>query len=181
MTHLYRIGLTALSLVGGCPEWPLPVDGPASDLPVTSPISELPELEPPCDQADCGGPTPECLFGETFYDLRHLESPHLTLSADAWIRADADLSDPHERQQLVLAVRQSTHRDVSTVGEALERVDEHEVRRIWLTPPSGQPRYVVYEYGAGDNSYGAFFAAGDLTVLADIHDGDIMNCRVHHE
>jgi hypothetical protein len=172
MTNLHRIGLTTLLLVGACPEWPV------GDVPVATPVPELPELEPPCDQADCGGPTPECLFGETFYDLH--QSPYLSLSADEWIRADAELTDPDEREQLVLAVRQSTHTDVTTVSEALERVDEGEVRRIWLTPQSGQRRYVVYEYGAGDNSYGAFFAAGDPTVLASIHDGDILDCRVYH-
>jgi hypothetical protein len=168
MKHAFRLGLFTLSMLG-C-NWPWPIDVPVDELPVDEP--------PGCDDGSCEPPSPECLFGETFYELRQGEAEQLTLSPEEWIRADAELTDAVEREQLVLAVRQSSYDHVTTVAEALEAVDEDEVRRIWLTPEAGEPTYVVYEYGAGDNSYGAFFAAGELTVLANIHDGDIMNCLV---
>lgn len=40
--------------------------------------------------------------------------------------------------------------------------------------------FVVYEYGAGDNSYGAFFEQQGTTVLASIHDGDLLICVKRH-
>jgi hypothetical protein len=162
MKHAFRLGLFTLSMFG-C-NWPFPVD--------ELPVDELPTDESPVE------PAPDCLFGDTFYALRSGEVDAVTLSPEAWIRDDAELTDPVEREQLVLAVRQSSHDDVTTVAEALGRVDQHEVRRIWLTPEGGAPTYVVYEYGAGDNSYGAFFEAGELDVVANIHDGDVLDCTV---
>jgi hypothetical protein len=58
-------------------------------------------------------------------------------------------------------------------------VDEQEVRRVWFTHPASGREFVAYEYGAGDNSYGAFFARDALEVASQIHDGDLLECTVY--
>lgn len=119
-------------------------------------------------------PPPACLFGDTFYQLRS-EAP-LTIESETWIRALSDLESTLQGEQLVLAVQQSAHTDVTTPAEALARVDQNEVRHmLLLDAPTGR-RYEVFEYGAGDNSYGAIFREGTLQKVASIHDGDLLEC-----
>lgn len=134
------------------------------------------QLSSLCVGTGCPAPVTECLFGEQFPDIR--TNPDLELSADEWITSVDQLADDIEQQQLVLAVQQSSHTDVTTPEEALERVDQNEVRRIWLRHPATDRAFVVYEYGAGDNSYGAFFAQAQVDVAASIHDGDLLDCEV---
>jgi hypothetical protein len=120
-------------------------------------------------------PTP-CPFGEQFSDLR--EHPTLAIVSEVWIRHEDELPDDVERAQLVLAVQQSSHSDVRTPSEALARVDQQEVRRLELRERTGAGAFTVFEYGVGDNSYGAVFARGALPVLASIHDGDLLDCAL---
>jgi len=116
-----------------------------------------------------------CLFGEVFSDLR--TSKALTLDRERWIRDVAGL-DALTAEQLVLAVQQSSHTDVVTPDEALARVDQQEIRVIEFRELARERAFVVYEYGVGDNSYGAYFASDSSEVLAAIHDGDILSCSV---
>ena len=39
-------------------------------------------------------------------------------------------------------------------------------------------RSVTYDYGAGDNVYGAIYTAGTTTLAAEIHDGDFYACSL---
>jgi hypothetical protein len=131
----------------------------------------------------CTDPEPEepgvdpnaCLFGEVFSDIR--TNAALLITSETWIQSVDTLSDL-EAQQLLVAVQQSSHTDVTTASEALERVDQAEVRRMDFYELASERWFVVYEYGAGDNSYGAFFDQQGTTVLASIHDGDLLNCSV---
>jgi len=123
-------------------------------------------------------PNPEgerCLFGEVFWDIR--DDPALELASETWIRAAADL-DALTAAQLLLAVQQSSHTDVSTADEALARVDQGEVRLVELVERATGRAFRALEYGAGDNSYGAFFEAGSPVVVASIHDGDLIDCTI---
>jgi hypothetical protein len=132
-------------------------------------------LSTTCEGAGCPVlPTP-CLFGEQFSDLR--DHPTLAVVSEVWIRTEAQLANDVERAQLVLAVQQSSHTDVRSPSEALASVDEQEVRRLELQARTGPGAFTVFEYGAGDNSYGAIFARGSLDVLASIHDGDLVDCE----
>jgi hypothetical protein len=121
------------------------------------------------------GEVQSCLFGEVFSDIR--TSPVLTLDSERWIRSVEEL-DPLVAEQLLIAVQQSSHSDVVTPAEALERVDQQEVRQIAFRDSASERAFVVYEYGVGDNSYGAYFASDSSEVLASIHDGDILDCSV---
>jgi hypothetical protein len=78
--------------------------------------------------------------------------------------------------QIVEAVRESAHTDVTTVEEAFDRVDQHEINvRTMQLDGTGQ-FYVEIEYGAGDNSYGAIFYWGTAVKAAAIHDGFQEEC-----
>lgn len=121
-------------------------------------------------------PAPErCLFGEVFSDIR--TDPALLITSETWIRSVEGLSGL-DAEQLLIAVQQSSHTDVTTAGEALDRVDQAEVRKIIFYELASERWFAVYEYGAGDNSYGAFFDLDGTDVRAAIHDGDILDCAV---
>lgn len=81
-----------------------------------------------------------------------------------------------ERAQIVAAVQESTHTDVTTAEEAFDRVDEDEINRIVLRHEGTNQFYVEVEYGAGGNSYGAIFYWGTAHKAAAIHDGFQEEC-----
>jgi hypothetical protein len=130
-----------------------------------------------CTGSGCPLPMQSCLFGEQFSDLRG--NAALEVVSEEWLSSEAQLVDVLERDQLVLAVQQSSHTDVTTPNEALAVVDQQQVRRLVLEERSADGRsFSAYEYGVGDNSYGAIFETGTLTLVASIHDGDLLDCAV---
>lgn len=132
-----------------------------------------------CTGAGCPKSAPECLFGSTFYELMHGEQRNVEIVSEEQITNVAQLGSPDAGAQLVLAVQQSAHSDVTTPDEALSRVDQQTVRRLSLLDLASSRTYTAYEYGAGDNSYGAIFVGESLELAASIHDGDFLNCTAH--
>ncbi|MDB4974639.1 MAG: hypothetical protein JWN48_2980 [Myxococcaceae bacterium] len=129
-----------------------------------------------CLGAGCPPPPQVCLFGSQFSDL--------TTSARLHIDSDESLSEVSEittelmRDQVVLAVQQSSHTEVGTPEQALAAVDQGGVRHLELSETRGERAFSVYEYGVGDNSYGAVFEQGSLVLAASIHDGDFYDCKL---
>lgn len=116
-----------------------------------------------------------CLFGEVFADVR--SNSALTITSERWIR-DVDGIDALTGERIVRAVQQSSHSDVTTPEEALSLVDQAEVRVIAFEEIASGRAFFAYEYGVGDNSYGAYFPSNSSEVLASIHDGDVLDCTV---
>lgn len=81
-----------------------------------------------------------------------------------------------QKRQIVLALQESAHTDVTTVEEAFRRVDGQEINSIIMRQQTYNQFYVMIEYGAGDNSYGAIFYWGTDAMAAAIHDGDQEEC-----
>jgi hypothetical protein len=129
-----------------------------------------------CRGDGCPAPEPVCLFGSTFYDLLHGEERNVEILNEEWITSVTQVTDPISSAQLVLAVQQSSHTDVTTAAEALSRVDQQTVRRLSLLDEKDGRLFAAYEYGVGDNSYGAIFAHDTLMIVASIHDGDFLDC-----
>ena len=125
-----------------------------------------------CDGAGCGA-APACLFGDTFGDL--LASSAARVTGDRELRV-GDPQSALDKQRIVLAVQQSSHTDVTTVEQAFARVDQNVIRRVDLYDEAGARAFVAFEYGAGDNSYGAVFGHGVPTIVSQIHDGDLQAC-----
>jgi hypothetical protein len=130
--------------------------------------------EPPPQPEEPAGDA-ACLFGEVFSDIRTNDA--LLITSERWIDSVDGLTDL-EAEQLVISVQQSSHTDVTTAAQALERVDERRVRRMDFYELASERWFVVYEYGAGDNSYGAIFEQEGTGVVASIHDGDLLDCTV---
>lgn len=135
-----------------------------------------------CEGEGCAPPVdPDaCLFGETYWELRDQE--HLQLSTTLKITpANLATLSPENQQRLVRAVQESSHTDVTTPAEALSRVDQQELdlTRIWDV--DGRRVYLAFEYGVGDNSYGAIFDEVSDARAASIHDGDLLNCEPRRE
>lgn len=135
-----------------------------------------------CTGAGCAPPPPAstCLFGETYGDIDG--NPALQIINRNVITA-ATLSTllPEDQQHLVTAVQQSSHTDVTTPEEAIAAVDQGEVNVTWLAEPAARRTFIAFEYGAGDNSYGAIFNRTDGTMVTAIHDGDLLGCTVSAE
>jgi hypothetical protein len=118
----------------------------------------------------------ECLFGSSFRELLDGLSS-VTVAGDTEMTSVENL-EPLTREQLVLAVQQSSHTDVRTPEEAISRVDQQRVRLLGLWDVEGSRAFTAFEYGVGDNSYGAIFERGTTTIVASIHDGDFLGCSV---
>ncbi|MEZ4368505.1 MAG: hypothetical protein R2939_19830 [Kofleriaceae bacterium] len=131
---------------------------------------------------DCAGegcqpatPTDACLFGTTYGEL--LEDSPLTIVNQNLITAETlGWLLPEDQERLLLAVKESAHRDVTTPAEAIARVDQGQVNVTWFHDDAGRRGFISFEYGAGDNSYGAVFDRTDGAMAAAIHDGDLYDC-----
>ena len=132
---------------------------------------------------DCGGagcapvaPPSTCVFGSTYHDIFD-NNPDLTvINTNVITAATLATLTTDDRQRLMIAVQQSSHTDVTTPEEAILRVDQHEVNVTWIVEPEAQRTFIAFEYGAGDNSYGAIFERWSGEMVASIHDGDLEGC-----
>jgi hypothetical protein len=133
-----------------------------------------------CTGAGCEPPPPAtaCVFGDAYNDLDSRDALVVT-NRTRWTSA-AGLSDL-DRRRVVLAVQQSAHSDVTTAEEAFARVDQREINAVYIYEPEAARSFVALEYGAGDNSYGAYFEGRTDVMVAGIHDGDLEHCEVKAE
>lgn len=121
-----------------------------------------------------------CLFGDTYWELP--EQTHLQLSTRLKVTpANLDTLSAQNQQRLVRAVHESSHTDVTTPAEALSRVDQQELNLTRIWDLDGRRVFLAFEYGAGDNSYGAIFNDTTDARASSIHDGDLYNCEPRHE
>jgi hypothetical protein len=132
--------------------------------------------------AACTGPgcEPGCLFGSTYHEA--FTAPSLmTINTQVVTAANLDTLSASLQDMLVRAVHESSHTDVTTASEALMRVDQEELNLSFFAEPAALRTFVSFEYGAGDNSYGAFFEKRSGERAASIHDGDLYNCSAQRE
>ena len=125
-------------------------------------------------------PPPSCLFGATFGDIATNLALKINFTQSITAATLPTYSDEQKRR-LVVAVQQSAHTDVTTPEEAVSVVDQMQVNLDYVTEPAGRRQFAAYEYGAGDNSYGAIFDNATGEMVAKIHDGDLEACTVHRE
>ena len=134
-----------------------------------------------CNGAGCAPVDPNaCVFGATYHDLE--AQAHLAIANRNKIHPDTLRTlSAEDQHRLVLAVQQSAHTDVTTPEEAIARVDQQEVNVTWIVEPAARRTFVAFEYGAGDNSYGAIFSRADGAMVTNIHDGDLAHCTAKRE
>ena len=135
-----------------------------------------------CTGDGCAPPTDPnaCLFGDAYYEI--IDNPAITIINSTKIYpATLNTLTAEQQHQLLLAVKQSAHDDVTTPAEAIAAVDQEEVNVRWMVEPAAQRAFISFEYGSGDNSYGAIFSRTDGSMVTNIHDGDLENCTVKRE
>lgn len=117
----------------------------------------------------------DCVFGLTYHDI--FKASARIVVATKRILTEVDISTllPVQQDQLLTAVQQAAYEDVHTVEDAISVVDQKMVYYHELWEGSNGRAYQSYEFGAGDNSYGAIFELGTLKIAARIHDGDLYD------
>jgi hypothetical protein len=136
---------------------------------------------------DCAGdgctaaPAPSCLFGETFRDLTD-EGLVRVVGRTRFTSPTAPTTlTTLQEAQIIRALHASSHTDVMTIAQAFAAADQNEINLVWIWDGPGDRRFVAVEYGAGDNSYGAYFPVESAEPVAEIHDGDLLECTVKAE
>ncbi len=132
-------------------------------------------LRATCSEGECA-PPPSCIFGaftgEIFDGLTRL-----TVVSRTTLHSAEGL-DAITAAQIVDAIHESIHDDVTTAAEAFEAADQGEINVIELHDTVSGADYTFIEYGAGDNSFGRIFDAGTTHPVATDHDTDVEDCTV---
>lgn len=119
----------------------------------------------------------QCLMGDgEFWEVEDVHDGALLSSGNDELTS-ANMIQPQLAAQIIAAVNESSN-EVTTLAEAFDAVDGNVVNRYRFWDNLQQRTMIAIEYGAGDNSYGAFFVEDSATVAAGIHDGFIENCTV---
>jgi hypothetical protein len=127
-----------------------------------------------CSGSGCA-PANVCLFGSMFHELDTIAA--VTVTGRSVAKTPAELSTL-DQQRFIAAVQESAHTDVVTVEQAFAAVDQNEVNLVRIYEPAAARTYTAFEFGAGDDSYGAIFYWNTATKVAAIHDGDYQRCTV---
>ncbi len=125
---------------------------------------------------ECSVRPERCLFGGTYHELREssaFERESFTVVTPSGAAALSAL----QQEQLLSAV-QVAYEDATDLTSAMSSVDQSEINHLVLRELQSGRSFTVYEYGAGDNSYGAVFESDSPTLASQIQDGDLYACRV---
>ncbi|MCU0672052.1 MAG: proprotein convertase P-domain-containing protein [Myxococcota bacterium] len=113
-----------------------------------------------------------CVFGSVYRDV--FTSGALVVMSREVLTASSTL-DARATAQVIAAVDVASY-DPTTIEEAFGSVDGGEIHRTELWDASNRLAFTAFEYGAGDNSYGAIFEYGTTVFAARIQDGDLYEC-----
>src|SRR5690606_12045651 len=94
-----------------------------------------------------------CVFGAVYRDV--FRPGAIVVMSREVLTASSTLG-ALEIAQVLAAVDVSSY-EASTIEEAFDAVDGGEINRTELWDASARRAFTAYEYGAGDNSYGAIF------------------------
>lgn len=129
-------------------------------------------------QRSCEGPgceTTQCVFGDGFAELSDVHNGSLVNFGHKTLTIGSPRTALQDAQ-IIAALHESSHTDVTTVEEAFAAADGEEILRFRFWDQLAQRAFIAFEYGAGDNSFGAIFPDDSATPAAAIHDGDIAKC-----
>lgn len=115
-----------------------------------------------------------CLLGSSWGDLK-TSTAYTTVSSRV-VTTASQLSGV-AAQQALKAIRVA-YADSANLAAGLANIDQSELNVITLRHKTTGQVVDVYEYGAGDNSYGAVFKGGTLDTAAEIHDLDFYGCSL---
>lgn len=115
----------------------------------------------------------DCAFGTRFRDIEKLPNNAIVRDVVQTAADIAGLGDV-EREQIIIAARQSAFDDVASVEAAFDAFDQGELNVLDIVEISTGRPFRALEYGAGDNSFGAIFDLSSTTLVAVIRDGEML-------
>lgn len=125
------------------------------------------------DLEGCSVQPEVCLLGSSWSELRN--STAYTTTSERVVTMASELTGVAAEQALS-AIRVG-YEDATDLADGLTRIDGGELNVITRQHTSGQ-LVDVFEYGAGDNSYGAVFHGGTTMIAAEINDLDFYGCNL---
>ena len=124
------------------------------------------------DVASCTVTAQTCRLHQNFGDRR--ADPAWAQVSATTVKSASQLSGAQAANALQ-AIRVA-YSDATSLADGLTKIDQGELSVTVLD--NAGTRVEVYDYGAGDNTYGAIFLAGTTTLAAEIHDGDFYACSL---
>ena len=115
-----------------------------------------------------------CLMGSSWNDLKN--DPAFTRTSSRVVTQASELSGV-AAQQAYKAIKVA-YDDATDLADGLTKIDDGGLNVITLAHTTSGASVDVFEYGAGDNSYGEVFRAGTVTPAAEIHDLDFYGCSL---
>ncbi|MBC8067078.1 MAG: proprotein convertase P-domain-containing protein [Deltaproteobacteria bacterium] len=115
----------------------------------------------------------QCAFGTSYRDIERLPNNAIFREVTLTLDDVASLS-PVEREQVVLAARQSAFDQVESAEQAFEFFDQGELNVLEFFELGNEQAFSAYEFGAGDNSFGAIFEHGTTSLAATIDDSGLQ-------
>jgi|GEM_PF-2388450 len=126
----------------------------------------------PC--AEEGRAEADCTFGLTYRDTP--AQAHITTVHRAVHTLESAMSTPALEQAQIAAAASAVWGEALTLDAAFGVADAGRIGVVEFFDLSRSVGYTAVEFGAGDTSVGAFFAAGTTERVADIGDGDVVRC-----
>ncbi|MCP4448340.1 MAG: hypothetical protein GY811_23820 [Myxococcales bacterium] len=115
-----------------------------------------------------------CLFGQVYSEV--FENPRfLFVEKSKLVLADAQALTANEQSRILLTVGESGADSDISLQEAFAFVDSGEINKSRFWDGSNDLPFVAYEFGVGDNSFGAIFQADTGVLAARILDGDFYD------
>jgi hypothetical protein len=126
------------------------------------------------DLERCTARTQTCLLGPDWSTTR--TGGAFTIASSKVVTAASQLSGV-EAVNALAAIRVS-YPDTTSLASGLGRVDDRQLNVVNLVHTASGAKVTAFEYGAGDNSYGAIFKTGASDRVASIVDLTYYDCAL---
>ena len=113
-----------------------------------------------------------CTVGSSYRQFR--DGGALAVVSDRVVTSTAGLSAARVAQ--LVRAAQEAYEEVRTAADAFASVDGAMMNEVIRRDAASGKTFVAYEYGAGDNSYGAIFEGDSATPVGRVRDGDMYGC-----
>jgi hypothetical protein len=126
------------------------------------------------DLENCNVVPQTCLLGQSWGDLK--DSTAFVKTSERVVTQASQLTGVAATQ--ALAAIKIAYEDSSDLANGLSNIDQSQLNVITLRHTATGTVVDAFEYGAGDNSYGAVFRGGTVQVAAEIKDLDFYGCSI---
>ena len=126
------------------------------------------------DLENCATYAQTCALGNDWYQTRN--SGAFTIKGTRVITMASQLSGTDAAN--ALAAIRVAYADATSLADGLTRIDEDRLNVVDLIHTATDARVTAFEYGAGDNSYGAIYKTGTSELVSTIVDLTYYDCAL---